>query len=89
MIVTPPQVVIDEVASQWENSLVAQFIGHVPNFSLFQRLANSLWGAEGEVVIKPVGLNLFIIQLPNSTARDKVLESGPWHIQNKPLIVRK
>ena len=42
VIVSPPQVVIDEGASQWENSLVAQFIGRVSNFSLFQRLANSL-----------------------------------------------
>ena len=54
--------VIDEGVSQWGNSLVFQFIGRAPNFSLFQRLANSLWGAEDEVVIKPVGLNLFIIQ---------------------------
>ena len=77
MIVTPPKVVIDEGASQWENSLVAQFIGRIPNYSLFQRIANSLWGAEGEVVIKPVGLNLFVIQFPNSIARDRILESGP------------
>ena len=39
--------------------------------------------------IRPVGHNLFIIQLPNTKMRDKVLESGPWHIQNRPLIVRR
>ncbi|XVE90807.1 hypothetical protein DITRI_Ditri20bG0106000 [Diplodiscus trichospermus] len=32
--------------------------------------------------------NVFIIQFSNAEARDHVLE-GPWHIQNKPLIVRK
>ena len=48
-----------------------------------------IWGKEGEVDIKPVGHNLFIVQFPNLDLRNKVLESGPWHIQNKPLIVRK
>ncbi|XVE56935.1 hypothetical protein DITRI_Ditri04bG0050700 [Diplodiscus trichospermus] len=43
----------------------------------------------GNVDIRPVGTNLFIIQFPNAEMREKVLESGPWRIQNKPLIVRK
>ena len=45
-----------------------------------------LWGA---VEVRPVGPNLFIIQLPNEKTIGRVLEAGPWHIQNKPLIVRK
>ena len=39
--------------------------------------------------IWPARINLFIIQFPNCATRDRVLENGPWHIQNKPLIVRK
>ena len=34
-------------------------------------------------------MNLFIIQFQNAVIRDRVLEDGPWHIQNQPLIVRK
>ena len=56
--------------------------------SLFQRLANVMWGGDGEVKVKLAGPNLFIIQFFNSIARDRVLESSPWHIQNKPLIIR-
>ena len=41
------------------------------------------------MLVKPARHNLFIIQLPNADTMDRVLESGPWHIQNKPLIVRK
>ena len=69
--------------------MVAQFIGKAPNFSLFHKLVNVLWGSGGEVVIFSVGPNLFIIQLFNATIRDCILELGPCHIQNKPLIVRK
>ena len=50
---------------------------------------NLLWGKDGEVSVRPTSPNLFIIQFPTVNARDKVLESKPWHIQNKPLIVRK
>ena len=52
-------------------------------------MLNILWGKEREVDIRPAGQNLFIVQLPNLEMRNKVLELGPWHIQNKPLIVRK
>ena len=52
-------------------------------------MVNVLWGEKGEVDVRPVGHNLFIIQFVDSDIRDKVIENGPWHIQNKPLIVRK
>ena len=89
VIVATPKEVIEEGEAQWKNTVVAQFIGRPPNFSLFQKLVNVLWGADGKVVIRSVGVNLFIIQFSNATTRDKVLEEGPWHIQNKPLVIRK
>ena len=89
VVVSPPSEIFDEGELCWKNAVVAQFIGRIPNFSLFQRMVNQLWGDEGEVEVRPAGRNLFIIQLPSSEARDRVLEMGPWHIQNNPLIVRR
>ncbi|XVE50375.1 hypothetical protein DITRI_Ditri01bG0157700 [Diplodiscus trichospermus] len=51
-------------------------------------MGDSLKGKE-QVILRPAGPNLFIIKFPNSEACDRVLERGPWHIQNRPLIVRK
>ena len=48
-----------------------------------------MWGGDGKVNVKSVGPNLFILQFSNSVARDRVLEFGPWHIQNMPLIIRR
>ncbi|XVF60890.1 hypothetical protein PTKIN_Ptkin08bG0084500 [Pterospermum kingtungense] len=84
-----PDDVLDEGERSWTSSIVAQFAGRVPNFSAFQKQANLLWGKEGNVDIRSAGKNLFIIQFPNVNVRDWVLESGPWHIQHQPLIVRK
>ena len=81
-----PSEVIEEGEQQWKNAVVVQFIGKIPNFSYFQRMINAMWG---NVDLRPVGHNLFVVQFPNLEMRDKVLESGPWHIQNKPIIVKK
>ena len=48
-----------------------------------------LWGKERDVDLRALGHNLFVVQFPNLEMRDKVLELGSWHIQNKPIIVRK
>ena len=69
--------------------IVVQFAGIIPGFNAFQKMVNILWGEDGVVDIRPVSHNLFIIQFLNLATRDRVLESGQWHIQNKPLIVRK
>lgn len=79
----------EQGAQRWSNAVVGQFFGKQPNFSAFQRIANSLWGAQGKVKVSAIESNLFVIQLPNAESRDRVQESGPWHILHKPLIVRK
>ena len=87
--VSLPAEVFDEGELLWKNAIVAQFVGRIPNFSYFQKMVNLLWGDEGEVDIRPAGHNLFLLQFSNPILRDRVLENGPWHIQGKPLIVRK
>ena len=59
-IIVPPEV-IEEGVNHWQNSVVAQFIGKIPNFSYFQRVVNVLWGVNGEVNVKSAGATLFII----------------------------
>ena len=36
--------VIDECEMTWKNIVVAQFVGRIPNFSMFQKPVNMLWG---------------------------------------------
>ncbi|XVE73548.1 hypothetical protein DITRI_Ditri11bG0127300 [Diplodiscus trichospermus] len=88
-VIAPPKEIFEEREHVWRNAIVAQFVGKIPNFSAFQKMVNVLWGESGEVDIRPAGTNLFLIQFPNSETRDRVLESSPWHIQNKLIIIRK
>ena len=69
IIVEPPFEIFEEGIKCWKNAIVAQFIGRAPNFSLFQKMAKVLWGADGDVDVRPTGASNFIIQLPNSSIR--------------------
>ncbi|XWS36019.1 hypothetical protein CRYUN_Cryun20dG0046200 [Craigia yunnanensis] len=67
-------------------------------------LSNHLWSSaevfeEGEMLWKNAVVAQFVGRIPNfnyfqkmftnSELKDRVLENRPWHIQGKPLIVRK
>ncbi|KAK8651283.1 hypothetical protein V6N13_140891 [Hibiscus sabdariffa] len=87
--VKPPAEVFEEGISEWRNSLIGQFIGAAPNFSALQRTVDALWGKNSLSKVSMAGSNLYLFSFVNATVRDWVLENGPWHIQHKPLVLRK
>ncbi|KAE8681719.1 hypothetical protein F3Y22_tig00111310pilonHSYRG00062 [Hibiscus syriacus] len=57
-----------------------------------QKLIDSLWRkatAGARVRVSIAGKNLYVFSFSLVIARDWVLENGPWHVLNKPLILRK
>ena len=74
-IVSPPNEIFEKGELCWRNALVAQFIGKLSNFNHFQKMVNVLWGVDDEVDVRPTGYNLFIIQFPNSSTKDRALET--------------
>ena len=43
-IVSLPNEVYEEGVLQWRNFVIAQFVGKIPDFSVFQKLVNMLGG---------------------------------------------
>ncbi|XVF66858.1 hypothetical protein PTKIN_Ptkin10aG0072300 [Pterospermum kingtungense] len=72
--VFPPIALLDEGEKNYETSLIAQFLGKIPNFSAFQKTLNLLWGKGKDVDLKPVGQNLFVIKFDSVVECDRVLE---------------
>lgn len=77
----------DEGLQEWENALIAQFLGKIPIFGVFWKSSNLLWGKD--VDLRSASKNLFVNQFLSVEARDRILEKGLWHIQGQSLIVRK
>ncbi|XP_039041009.1 uncharacterized protein LOC120179498 [Hibiscus syriacus] len=86
--VVPPSDVFEEGVSEWQFSLVGQFIGSAPNFGSLQKLVEIMWG-KSIAKVSIDGSKLYVFLFANGASRDWVLENGPWHIQHKPLVLRK
>ncbi|XP_039038081.1 uncharacterized protein LOC120175552 [Hibiscus syriacus] len=87
--VKPPIEVIEEGIADWNNALVGQFIGAAPRFSSMQRIIDSIWENSSQVKVSLAGPNLYVFSFLDANLRDWVLENGPWHVQNKPLVLRR
>ncbi|KAK8585289.1 hypothetical protein V6N13_139223 [Hibiscus sabdariffa] len=89
LLVQPPRSVLDDGAKQWSNALIGTFLGKSLILSVFQRTANRLWGREGSVEIRFLAPSVYMVNFPSKRVRNWVLESGPWHVQQKALVLRK
>ncbi|XP_039053100.1 uncharacterized protein LOC120195029 [Hibiscus syriacus] len=88
--VLPPLEVIEDGISEWKLSLVGQFLGVAPSFASLHRIVNNIWGKAlkgSQIQVSSAGNNLFIFSFNSESARDWLLENGPWHVHNKPLIL--
>ncbi|KAK8569596.1 hypothetical protein V6N13_046646 [Hibiscus sabdariffa] len=89
MVVTPPKQVLVNGAKQWDKAFLGNFFGKSPPLSVFQKTANKLWGREGSVEIRFLAPSVYMINFPSQRVRDWVLEPGPWHIQNRAIVLRR
>ncbi|GMI63357.1 hypothetical protein HRI_000005000 [Hibiscus trionum] len=89
VLLQPTREVMDLGAKQWDNALLGNFLGKSPLLGVFQRTTDKLWGREGSVFIHFLASSVYLINFPSQRVRNWVLESGPWHIQQKALIMRK
>ncbi|XP_065847528.1 uncharacterized protein [Euphorbia lathyris] len=87
-IVRVPDDVIAEGIKQCELCLVGQLLGKCSELRIVLNEANELWGKEGRIQVTKTKNQLYIFKFPNETVRDLVLESGPWYIENKQLVLR-
>ncbi|KAK8608661.1 hypothetical protein V6N13_024075 [Hibiscus sabdariffa] len=89
IFVQPSREVLDLGAKQWDNALLGNFLGKSPPLGVFQRTTDKLWGREGSVEIRFLAPSVYLINFPSQRVCDCVLEPGPWHIQQKALILHK
>ncbi|KAL4311539.1 hypothetical protein GQ457_01G003720 [Hibiscus cannabinus] len=81
---------IDSGKSVWnllDQSL--QFFPPVTTNGRARKTADRLWGREGSVEIRFLAPSVYMINFPSRKVRDWVLESGPWHIQQKAIVLRR
>ncbi|XP_031394470.1 uncharacterized protein LOC116205909 [Punica granatum] len=86
--VKPPTELLQIGVEQWCYTLVGRFLGRAPEFGKVAAVVNGLWGKQRKVVVSTMG-SLFIFKFPNEDIMTWVLETGPWHVERKSLILQR
>lgn len=70
--------------------LVGRVITERPlNFDAVKRTLMHVWNLKEGVVIRSMGVNLFLFQFFHWRDRDKILAGRPWCFENKFLVIQE
>lgn len=54
-----------------------------------QRVLNNIWCRDGPVSITSTDSDVFIVHLATDSTRQWILESVPWHVMNRRVVIIK
>ena len=86
--VAPPRDVFDDSCELWKSTLVGHFMGQKLPYPVVNSIAKRIWGSYGlsEVLSAENGFYLFTFDFVDRATN--VLERAPWHMANKPLVLK-
>ncbi|KAK8655336.1 hypothetical protein V6N13_107918 [Hibiscus sabdariffa] len=87
LLVQPPREVLD-LGGEAMVALLRNFMEKSPLLGVFRRIANKLWAERGQWRLDFLAPSVYLINFPSQRVRDWVLESSPWHILQKAIILR-
>ena len=88
VIINPPLEAVVEGVGIWEGCLVGQFFGKRLPLHVVKSLVARLLGKHEIPEISTTDNGLFIFRFRDPDARGWVLESGPWYLAGRPIILR-
>lgn len=69
--------------------LVGRVVTERPlNFDAVKRTLTHVWNLKESLVIRSMGMNLFLFQFFHWMDRDKILNGRPWCFKNKLLVIQ-
>lgn len=73
---------------KWNSALIAYFIGDVPGYNALTRYINQFWStaAKPEVFYHEEGY--YVIRFASTDDMNQILYSGPYTINNRPIILK-
>lgn len=74
---------------QWNLTICGYFVGHKMNINELRYHIRRMWGKFGIGDIRSNAKGTCLFKFRNEEWMNKVLEQGPWMVNNKPLIVQK
>lgn len=79
---------MDGEAEPWKNTLVGNFLGRHPGFTYVKEVVQKIWNLKGIVDVSLLENGVFVFCFSCEEDKQRVLETGPWTIARRPLILR-
>ncbi|KAK1310589.1 hypothetical protein QJS10_CPA08g00936 [Acorus calamus] len=89
-----PKIWLDEedyerALNKWGKAVVGYVIGKIPVYTPFLAFIKKLWKIKGDIQLSLQGNGFFIVQFDLQEDMQRVLEGGPWTMDNRPFVLQK
>ena len=87
-VIHPPDEAVFEGVSMWKGCLVGQFFDKRLPIHVVRASVDKLWGKHEMPEISTTDNGMYLFRFRDMDARDWVMESSPWYIAGRPIILR-
>ena len=88
-VIEPPTEAVVEGMMLWEDCLVGQFFDKRLPLHVVRAAIEKLWGKKEIPEISITDNGLYLFRFRDMTARDWVMDCGPWYIAGRPFVIRR
>lgn len=82
--------VIEKNEHRWDDFIIPQFHAKAPSPGALHAIANGIWSNKlRNITVSKLSQKSFLIKIPCSITRQRVLAQGMWHIDNQYMFVAK
>ena len=86
--VAPPLDVFEDGCEFWKSTLVGLFVGQKLPYPVVNSIAKRIWSSYGLSEVLSSDNGFFIFNFDSVDHATNVLERAPWHMANKPLVLK-
>ena len=89
MTVAPPLDVFEDGCELWKSTLVGHFVGQKLPYPVVNSIAKRIWGSHGLSEVLSSDNGFFLFTFDSVDRATNVLERAPWHMANRPLVLKR
>ncbi|XP_042499722.1 uncharacterized protein LOC122077891 [Macadamia integrifolia] len=83
-----PEAIVNSEFKLWDNTLLGNFVGRRPPFSVVKEALLKQWSCSGGTEVLLLESGFFVFRFSAEEDKLRVLERGLWIVERKPIILR-
>ena len=87
--VAPLRDVFDDGCELWKSTLVGHFVGQKLPYPVVNLIAKRIWGSYGLSEVLSLKNGFYLFNFDSADRATNVLERAPWHMANRPLVLKR